>query len=104
MYGDACGGCPTLHLSDLESRFEHGRREDLTNSATVENAGQTLNMIGMKVSQDNGIQYVNVQPRQTTVNGLWVRPCVDHHRVTGTAGQDQRVTLTDVAGHHPPVR
>ena len=104
MHGDARGGCPTLHLTDLESRVGHGRSEDLANDAAVQDARQPINVVSVKVSQDNGIHHGDVKAGQAAIDEHGIRPGVDHDRVTGAAGQDQPVTLTDVARHHPPVR
>ena len=94
---------PTLHLTELEVRFGHRRGEDLTNDAALQDAGQPIDVVGVKVSQDNGIHDVHAQPGQAAVDKRGVRPRVNHDRMTEATGQDQPVTLTDVTGHHPPV-
>ncbi len=96
------GPGPVADGSHLEDRVLHRRGEDLTHLPAPKRPRQAVDVVGMEVGEDHGVEDSHVQSAQTAVDHCRVQPGVDEHGMPGRRGQDDAVALPDVAGHQGP--
>jgi hypothetical protein len=84
-------------------RFPYRPDGDTARGAATQRAGEAAVVVGVEVGDHHEFQDPDAEPVQAGVDGVVGRPGVDQDGVPGgTGGEDERVALTDVAGHHPP--
>ena len=84
-----------------------GRRQragqDRWTSTVPERAREAVDVVGVEVREDDEIQRRDVPATETAVDAGRVRAGVDQHGSFGSAAQQHRVALADVALDHAPV-
>lgn len=90
-------------LAQPRRRFPHRPDGDPARGPTAQCAGEAAVVVGVEVGDHHELQDPDPEPVQAGVDGVVGRPGVDQDGVPrGAGGEDERVALTHVAGHHPP--
>jgi hypothetical protein len=102
LHGDSA--CGQSVPDDPHSRDRVGQRagEHRTEAPAANNAGDAGDVIQMEVSEDQQRDVPNAEIMQAPIHRHRIRPGVDHDRAVTPRRKDERVPLTDVAGHEHP--
>lgn len=84
-------------------RFVEWPDVELADCAMAEYAGQTLDMVGVEVRQQDERQPANTEFAQAPVDSHWVGTRVEEHGFSRSGAHRDSVALTDIADNHRPV-
>jgi hypothetical protein len=96
-HGGATSRRPDLGLAGR--RLAERRYHDGTDPPPTQDAGETVDMVGVEVAQHHQRHLGDAQSVKAGVHRDRVGPGVDDHGSRCTQGQDDRVPLADIAGH-----
>ncbi len=102
---DAVAADESAYGCGLLRRVVDGRGDDLADGPAPQHPGQPRHVIGVEMRQQHHLHRGHAERPQAAVHALGVGARVDHDGGAGlTRGQHQRVALSHIAGHEPPVR
>ena len=80
----------------------HRRRQHLPHGPARDRAGQPVDVVGVEVGEDDGVEGVDPEPVEAAVDDPRVGTGVDEDGPARPAAQDDGVALADVADDDPP--